>query len=388
MKVIRHIHPIGQGAFYTERFVNDDNTTLANVVYDCGCGINLSQNIKAEKLISATFDKEDTIDVLFISHFDADHVNGVKSLMKRKVKIKFVVMPFVAPEEIELVEILVDNEELKRFVKTPESFFSQETIIIKVNYIRDNEIEKDADPIYLEEYERHLRKEGVYYHLDSFQSIKIKSIKSWIYIPFNFDCNRRIKVFKEKLKISNIELTNDISIFDKYNASDIKKIYEQVKGKANGNSLGVYSGFYNEHDKCKINNCYITNSYSLFFYKKMRMFNSVAYSGCLYLGDSNLNENDENGFKLDYYLNNANSIKKYLSKICLIQIPHHGSIDSFSNIIFSINKDCHNYFLSYGDDNNYGHPSGRVIEECLSRNYNLFCVNQQKDSRLIQIIEL
>ena len=62
MKVIRHIHPIGQGAFYTERFVDDDNTTLANIVYDCGCGTNISS--QAKKMIATSFSKNDVIDIL------------------------------------------------------------------------------------------------------------------------------------------------------------------------------------------------------------------------------------------------------------------------------------------------------------------------------------
>ena len=36
--------------------------------------------------------KDSTIDVLFISHFHADHVNGIK-LLAEKYKIKYVVLP-------------------------------------------------------------------------------------------------------------------------------------------------------------------------------------------------------------------------------------------------------------------------------------------------------
>lgn len=36
MEVTRIIHPIGQGAFYTESIKTNDN--LYNVVYDCGSG--------------------------------------------------------------------------------------------------------------------------------------------------------------------------------------------------------------------------------------------------------------------------------------------------------------------------------------------------------------
>ena len=33
----RVFHPVGQGAFFTEQFYDDDqNTLLYNIVYDCG----------------------------------------------------------------------------------------------------------------------------------------------------------------------------------------------------------------------------------------------------------------------------------------------------------------------------------------------------------------
>ena len=35
MEMIRTIHPIGQGAFYSEQFKEKDKK-IANIVYDCG----------------------------------------------------------------------------------------------------------------------------------------------------------------------------------------------------------------------------------------------------------------------------------------------------------------------------------------------------------------
>ena len=36
MKLIRTFHPVGHGAFYTERFYDENGNNIANVVYDCG----------------------------------------------------------------------------------------------------------------------------------------------------------------------------------------------------------------------------------------------------------------------------------------------------------------------------------------------------------------
>ena len=85
------------------------------------------------------------------------------------------------------------------------------------------------------------------------------------------------------------------------------------------------------------------------------------------------------------YMKNITPLKEHINNIGLIQVPHHGSIKSFSHSIFSINPQCINYFLSYGK-NTYGHPSDKVVEEILFRKNILHCINQVKESRLIQLI--
>lgn len=37
MKFVRTFHPIGHGAFYTERFYDETEQSVANYVFDCGC---------------------------------------------------------------------------------------------------------------------------------------------------------------------------------------------------------------------------------------------------------------------------------------------------------------------------------------------------------------
>ena len=68
MKIKRIFHPIGQGAFYSERHEN------LNIVYDCGNWKNTKQ---ATKIVQSAFKKDEVIDILFISHFDYDHVSSI-----------------------------------------------------------------------------------------------------------------------------------------------------------------------------------------------------------------------------------------------------------------------------------------------------------------------
>lgn len=56
MTMTRTIHPVGQGAFYTECF--EDDVRAYNIVYDCGSETSFSvRNSLIEKEIKQTFEK-------------------------------------------------------------------------------------------------------------------------------------------------------------------------------------------------------------------------------------------------------------------------------------------------------------------------------------------
>ncbi len=74
LQVIRTIHPVGQGAFYAETLHRPGFNNDKHIVYDCGV-MPLSKRLKEE--INTFLPNNSIIDVLFISHFHADHVNGI-----------------------------------------------------------------------------------------------------------------------------------------------------------------------------------------------------------------------------------------------------------------------------------------------------------------------
>ena len=70
-KIIRTFHPVGQGAFYSERHEN------FNVVYDCGTEYPKRTDKGIKRTVETAFRKDEEIDILFISHFDFDHVGHI-----------------------------------------------------------------------------------------------------------------------------------------------------------------------------------------------------------------------------------------------------------------------------------------------------------------------
>lgn len=92
------IHPVGQGLFYSGK-ITYKNQTKFRMVFDCGSltGGACQEEVKLYR--DSAFLAEKQIDLLAISHFDADHVNQIGSLLAGGIKVKKLVMPFLTFEE-------------------------------------------------------------------------------------------------------------------------------------------------------------------------------------------------------------------------------------------------------------------------------------------------
>jgi len=88
----RSLHPSGHGAFFTERIRQDGKDDFI-VVYDCGAK-DVEEREQLRKEVDEFFESNDKIDVLFISHFDSDHVNGIGFLKPYISDKTQLVMPF------------------------------------------------------------------------------------------------------------------------------------------------------------------------------------------------------------------------------------------------------------------------------------------------------
>ena len=91
----RIFYPIGQGAFYAERFTEEEDGINFNMVYDCGAGIHLNGTTTGHNVVRNAFSSKDEIDILFVSHLDTDHVNEIPTLLT-SCKVKKVILPLVS----------------------------------------------------------------------------------------------------------------------------------------------------------------------------------------------------------------------------------------------------------------------------------------------------
>jgi len=364
MYIERIFYPIGQGAFYAEKHKHIN----FNIVYDCG---ELYCSRKAKQIVTNSFSKNDIINILFISHFDYDHISLIPLLKDTVKHIKCVVIPYLFDEE----KIMLSNfykclgvkREFINLIKSPENFFGENTLIIKVRPIITDvtqEIKNDEN-IYIDE----ISNKGGELVINSGTILNVNNkCFNWVYVPYNFKYDKQKSIFENLLKIEfqkyfkdfNINYLKDINFINKVIKNrelrkKIKKIYNELEGDINSNSLVVYSGPFNLR-RCKffLDICFL----DIYFNEKKPIFvytsTNCQEPGCIFTGDANLNT-----------INLKNYFGKFWRYISTIQIPHHGSKRSFSdNFLGRKRFICP---LSFGVNNPFGHPYKEVIDLILEK---------------------
>ncbi len=331
----RTFYPVGQGAFYREEFKLSEDSKFT-IVYDCG-SLTLNQEEIKER-IEDVFRKGHQIDILFISHFHADHINGIEAL-KEHCKIKKVVIPLIDDEEekaiLKVSNYIEAKNSFEEIIETPEQYF-EGSIIIKIKPVDMDSTPKDEDPIEISNIEKHTT-------LSSGKVLKNKEFgyPIWGFIPYNYKQNERKNEFIKKINFPLKKMT--IDNIEEYK-DKLTKAYKAIKGDLNGNSMALYSGPLNNY------------SFLYYHFRPFCPYYLDSYRlqiGCLYTGDINLKNR---GLIED--------IKKRLDRfsefIGTLQVPHHGSRHNFEESILTVgNISC--AIFSFGIRNDYGHPAYSVF---------------------------
>ena len=299
----RILHPVGQGAFFTEQFLDENGTSVLNVVYDCGSFT--SQPNLVEYEIRNTFDKNAHIDLLFISHFDEDHVNGLMTLQNQtKIdKDTKVIIPFKYPYLLMVMDD--DYPTLARFVMR--MFNSGARVIGVEEYIDEN---RQGESIEIDRLDSSITLGGK-------NVIRLDKVL-WYYYPFMLpDQSSLQKVFEGKVKgIVNLDDPNEI-LTKRKELRNIYKTIGKTKGgvtRINVNALFMLS-FPAVNVACNTN-----------IWHQINLKGNVAPT-CFYTGDSNLKGNGYDEVKqrvtdiLDVYSKGT--------KVWMMQVPHHGSDKCF-----------------------------------------------------------
>jgi ribonuclease BN (tRNA processing enzyme) len=335
-EVIREFHPVGHGAFFTERLCHRGQKDII-VVYDCGCS-RKEELVSLEREINHFFKNVDEkIDYLFISHFDKDHVSGIKLLQSHIDNDTHLVMPF----SYEYLYLLGDSP----IMETMGDIFgfldinSLYPIEYWVCYNSGGGIDNLEIPnVELSEGSNALIIESgtvIKCLSDSRQSNEYL----WMYVPFNlYDDVEYKKKFEDSVAEKFKKPLSEISATDLKEEAikQLRAIYKSIgkhpidtpnknTNKANGsknineNSLIVLS-------KAIYHLCHQRIRTYLPF--RGGLYYAQNYDGsCLYTGDSNLSDTSSQTI-LKHNLRKITSIPVFL-----MQLPHHGSRQYYNSTL-------------------------------------------------------
>lgn len=359
----RTFHPVGHGAFYTERFY-DGEENIANIVFDCGCFETAKTGTSTaffqqqiDNTVTNIFNANDKIDALFVSHFHQDHINGIKKLIEH-CNVKRVFIPQLTPQII--LDAYLGNATHYESIDTIDDFlrrYQDEVKIIQVGEFNHNE---------------DMRFET--YDIDSIHSdintptIITTTENHWQYIPFN-SSNKDgdiVDAIRKDVRFSTIWVGGSINleqlsrVVKDIGIEECKRIYQSVCGENhNSYSMTLYSG----------KNCIICHLRVL---KLLDKFNpKICHKNCLYMGD--YEAADEN-----YFTQLKNFYKNYWNHIGLIQVPHHGSENNLNKGLYSPAKIC---IISAGETDRYDHPDKITLDTIIENNSIPIIVTENQNTK-------
>ena len=386
----RRILPVGQGAFYLERFYNCDGNPSFTMVYDCGAYPG-KRYVKRE--IERNFKKDESVDIVFISHLDADHVNGLMDLLRR-CQVKCIVYPLLEDGEYQLAWVknkinfrdsfsesfLRDAKEAIKQLKLP-----YELKLIKVKkYERRSEpdpfktIEIEGDGLKLSNGQDTIESGSrILLHVSKIRG-QVDGDLKWLFSPLNYQHDSQLQKFDNLLTAEfgsafRIKDLPQYWVKSEENQRKIKSAYEKLAGGTNVNSMTLYSGPQSSTDASLL----VTRVCSSSCYScALPWCDQWVQAGCLYTGDY-CAAVPENWQALDAWR------KQFEDCIGGVQLPHHGSILSFNKKL--IREGCV-YFASVGETNKHGHPSGKVCEELRLSSKCFHIVTESLTSELDSIV--
>lgn len=381
MNMTRTFHPIGQGAFYSEEFYNSENGCIFRAVYDCGslkhCGLQrnsdgtpLKRKDIEERVVQA-FPDGHGVDILFVSHLDDDHVNLIPCLKPFKDRqIRRVILPLLSAEERYMLTGYhlsrsrwgKISDALNSIINNPEDYFGNDT---KVTFVRPADEERslmgnevDDEGVGVDDLQREvpsLTKISIGNNLpDSGRMLR------WLLIPYNHkperysDLKNKLEnAFGAGFQIANLKDPD----FVIKNLKDLRRCYKALSDGINRNSMALYSGPLD--DTClssigEVVGCDIWGRYcpcdqfaEYWLDRVLRHEQSSVFHGspgCLYTGDVSLDDADL-----------TRVFGRYVKNIGMVQLPHHGSFDSFGSGNLPIDGQV--CVATYGERNSFGHPA-------------------------------
>jgi hypothetical protein len=403
----------GQGSFYGGRIWDCETDQVFTVVYDCGTSTFIKGNSKSLNDEINYFKRRphyfpqhyDEIELLFISHFDYDHVSGLKRLLT-VFKVKNIILPYLSiehrqffltsiPEDYETVNDLTIIDYIS-FIESPNQFISQNSETTNMFFIKPN----GKQHIDYQAFDDNIIKNENVYPLGTLiqnsgelagqSNVKIydNNLQFFIkqYWEFTTYCqtvsqesiDKLQACLKKKLKIKT---SNNLTLSDLKNIATTKrkeahKCYTDCITDINSHGLVLLHGpisfedlSVNVNSNCALNHFRKNYLYHRHFYDEHHLlYNKKSMLGTLLFGDTSINPQNN---PIDFPI----AFKDKLVNVIVVQVPHHGSSKNWDfkafkalNIGKNVNRwgGCAVAVCNFGFGNKFGHPSHEVLDDLSS----------------------
>lgn len=376
----RAFFPVGQGAFYCERFYAPRSRVHFTMVYDCGV-LHLPAKRGSRKnsklrdnfnhVIERHFpDGAKSIDALYISHLDSDHVSGLELLAEHKIEAKNFFLPAIDTRDRWLVEMwleLTDPNGLALKIFRDQNVLLSMFPAAKIHTVPITASSDDpGSPL------EPVNSDKTIGDVDT--SFDCGPFSDWVFSPFNLRSGNDIATLLQKLATAfhvtatapNLNDAMRMHWRQKGKFTEIKKIYREVLGDDfNANSTTLYSGprwseLWQGLVCCRAKTCGVNPHLSL------------MPAGGLYMGDYNAASNY-------FQLLNFYSKRMRWDNIGCVQVPHHGACTYFNTDLLKLPAI---FVASAGLSRQYGHPDRCVQLACHQAPRPFFCVTEHAASCL------
>lgn len=346
MRHTRTFYPVGHGAFFVEELDYGGKSPFI-AVYDCGDSAKGSLVKKyAEKAFGSKDDEQSAIiDVLFISHFDSDHINGLKHLKPYLTQDTHVFLPFFYDKYKDLykrskrdgiatvIRVLSEKQIKPTLVRYQEE--GQQEVFDLDKPLADGD---------------HASNDSSYPVIPSGTPIVKSTLDIWKYVPYNlFNEAKLFHDFRANIKASknwSEAKLNDPRTWTEDEIREFRQIYGTFSTYSiNVNSLLVLSmpTFTEYMFIDKLSGEYIQNGYLI---ECKRCHPTAVVASSLYVGDTVLKRNSQGKYN-QAYIHLLARLRMHTNRIGLMQIPHHGSSNNINIATLSDCMSC-SLFCNYG----------------------------------------
>ena len=362
-------HSVGQGLFHSGR-IGD-----FQYVYDCGTS---SGTRYVEKALLMHPRPNRPLDLLVLSHFHADHMNGVKRLLQIHNGAKEIVLPYLLPEERLMAGAgyahatrakALDHDYIS-FVSNPVDFLRENAAEGQISMLdpakHDPERPNQADhpdapsgwepnhtcPVLVPS------EDGTEITLPNATRRTREAVYRGNFWQFRFYC--------QPSRVSATAITEALDLSSSLDATEIRQLLEHDLERLKGVYLQLFGGSAGQ------------NSTSVLCCHGPRIGHET-YAARPAEGETHLSTYPFQLLTGDATLDTkaiGEHFRNERDRVGLMLVPHHGSSRSWNDEIFDTFPNCSSWVLSAGLHNRYRHPCKKLLASIAKRNHRLYMANE------------